>query len=57
MNKLNLAMANFAKLFPAGTSLAQQQTAGSTSEDSGSAMFLGAFEDLGQRGMLTCRWI
>ena len=51
MNKLNLAMANFAKLFPAGTSLAQQQTAGSTSEDSDSAMSLGAFEDLAQRGM------
>jgi hypothetical protein len=57
MNKLNLAMANFAKLFPAGTSLAQQRIAGSKSEDNDSAMFLDAFEDLGQRGMLACRWI
>ena len=40
----------FMKPYSAGASLSQQRTAGSTSEDSGSEMFLDAFEDLAQRG-------
>jgi hypothetical protein len=47
--------------YSAGASLAQQRIAGSMSEDSGSAMFLDSFEDLGQQGrkleLAGYRWI